>query len=59
MVTSTLEELKHEEAIESPTEEEITGFIDFYTSDEFHEQPLTTAKDIQEANRIINLALQQ
>ena len=58
MVTSTLEELMYEEALEPQILEEIKGFVNFYTSDEFHDQPLTAVKDIEEANRIINLILQ-
>ncbi len=38
-------------------QEEVKGFLEHYTSEKFHEQPLTTAEDIKRANEIIDLVL--
>ncbi|MBI2268333.1 MAG: hypothetical protein HYU80_02670 [Candidatus Blackburnbacteria bacterium] len=34
-------------------EQEVQDFVDHYSSEEFHSQPLTTAEDIARANEII------
>lgn len=38
-------------------QEEVKEFLEHYTSEKFHKQPLTTAEDIEKANSIINLVL--
>lgn len=36
---------------------EVESFLEYYTSDEFHQQPLTTEADIQRANALLDRVL--
>jgi len=43
--------------ISNELQEDVTAFLEHYTSEEFHNQPLTTAEDIQKANNLLNKIL--
>ena len=52
-VVGGLETLQLEGLVSPDLEKEVQNFLAYYTSDEFHHQPLTTAEDIQRTNDLI------
>lgn len=57
VVGSLLNTLKWNLITDPEIRAEVEEFTNHYKSEEFHDQPLTTARDIQRANEIINLVL--
>ena len=52
-VVGGLGRLQSKGLVPTGLEQEVKDFVDHYTSEEFHTQPLTTAEDIVKANEII------
>jgi len=52
-----LEDAAQEGLIPDDLKPEVGEFIQHYTSEDFHKQPLTTAEDISQANGLINKIL--
>ena len=53
-VVGDLDRLRSQGQIPQELQEEVDGFLDHYTSEEFHEQPLTTPEDISRVNGLIS-----
>ena len=56
-VVGDLDRLKSKGQIPPGLEGEVEDFLTHYTSEDFHEQPLTTGEDITRANSLIDRIL--
>lgn len=52
-VVGGLDRLQSKGLVPPGLDEEVQNYVSHYSSDEFHNQPLTTADDIQRANDLI------